>query len=99
MKKVKSMIMKCQAWLQSTLNHQSQMKYSWTFQEIVVDQKTIRELSTDRHLVEDGSVGAEERELLTGNDPTNMENLMVSDVIEEKRYHLKFSLKVLKCPV
>ena len=39
-KKVMSMIIKCQAWLQSTLNHQSQMKYSWTFQEIVVDQKT-----------------------------------------------------------
>ena len=71
------------------------MKYSWTFQEIVVDQKTIRELSTDRHLVEDSSVGAEERELLTWNDPTNMENLMVSDVIEEKIYHFKFQISSL----
>ena len=95
MKKVMSMIIKCQAWLQSTLNHQSQMKYSWTFQEIVVDQKTRREPETDQHLVEDGSVGAEERELLTGNDPTNMENLMVSDVIEGKTYHFKFQMSSL----
>ena len=93
------MIIKCQAWLQSTLNHQSQMKYSWKCQEIVIDQKTRREPQTVRHLVEDGSVWAEERELLARNDPTNMENLMVYDVIEEKKYHLTFSLEVLKSPV